>query len=534
MAERQTRTVILHDRSRRERDLCRAVLERAGWRIADANTSDQIALLARVYRPDLIVIGISQPAETEVRAIEQLRDDARTAATPVLVVGQAPARQEMEAALEAGADEYLSRPFNEREFLLRMSFALNVRGSQRRARQSQVALNRRVDAMSTLQGFYQQMLGNSGVEATCRHSVEVAGELANSDRVSVLLTEPDGCSLRFAHAIGTDDFGWRDRRVSLSSPVVGRVMATRREVVVNHTTLWPMQDRYRGRQFVSLPLLPEDSPQGRPPLGVLNVTERRDGRDYEPQDILALRQLARAAAFSIDNARTRRKLDATRDSILFSLARLSEYRHASTGRHLERVRELSLLLAAELAGDPRLSENIDVQFLSDLGRAAPLHDVGKVGIPDRILLKPGQLTPEEYTLIQSHTRIGAAALESVIAAGHDASFLRMAMEIAYSHHERYDGTGYPRQLAGDRIPLSARIVCLADSYDAIRTAREYKPARSHADACRELTQAAGSQFDPLVAEAFGRLENQFEGIYNSLMEACPATDGLPEEVVVQM
>jgi response regulator RpfG family c-di-GMP phosphodiesterase len=533
MAEHQLRTVILADRSPTQRDLCRGILQGIGWRVVAANDPSEVATLIRVYRPELVIMGLSRPAEVDIEAIQQLRRDPSTAGVSVLIVGHAPARKDMTAALEAGGDEYLAWPFRRKEFLLRIELALSVRRSQRRVRQSQAALSRRVRAMTTLQDFYEQMLGHAGIEATCRRSAQAASELMDSQRVSILLTEPDGCSLRFVHAIGMDDVGWRDRRVPLSSPVVGRVMATRREMIVNHCTLWPAQDRYRSRPFVSLPLLQDDSEQAGPPLGVLNVTERRDGRDYEPHDVLALRQLARATAFSINTARTRRKLDATRDSILFSLARLSEYRHASTGRHLERVRELSLVLATDLAGDTDLDESIDVQFLSDLGRAAPLHDVGKVGIPDRILLKPGRLTPEEYALIQNHTRIGAAALQSVIATGHDATFLKMAMDIAHCHHERYDGTGYPRRLAGRQIPLCARIVCLADTYDAIRTPREYKPARTHAEAIKELSEGSGTQFDPLVVAAFCRLQDQFDCIYNGLTEdlAClqgPSDGLLPE------
>lgn len=525
MADHQTRTVILADRSPAQRNLCCEILREAGCRVVQATLESKIPALARVYRPDLIVLGIYCPADADVRIIQQLRDAPSTAGTALLIVGSAASSREMSAALDAGADEYLASPFTRREFMLRMSFALTVRQSQRRLRQSHAAMTNRLVTMETLQQFYEQMLGNTGVEATCRRSAETAGVLMNSDRVSILLTEPDGQYLRFAHAIGMDEIAWRDRRVPLSSRVVGRVMATRREIVVGHCTLWPSQDRYHNRQFISLPLLRGESSQDGPPLGVLNVTERRDGRDYEPQDVLALHQLAQAAAHSIDAARMRRKLDTTRDSILFSLARLSEYRHKSTGRHLERVRELSLILADQLACDPRVAEPIDAKFISDLCRAAPLHDVGKVGIPDCILLKAGRLTPEEFTVIQNHTRIGAAALQSAVPADHDETFLKMAMDIAHGHHERYDGTGYPRGLAGDKIPLSARIVCLADCYDAIRSEREYKPARTHADASRELIQGSGTQFDPLVVEAFRQLEHQFEDIYNSQTEACSDPEG---------
>jgi len=371
---------------------------------------------------------------------------------------------------------------------------------------------------SLLHRFYEQILTGESVDVTCRQAVETAAALLDSRRVSLLLTDRRTGALRFAHAVGMDRSIWENRQVPFSSRVAGRVIATRRELVVNRRTAWPRIDRYAAPQFVSVPLIRNDCAGREDVVGVLNVTERHDRSDYGPADVLALHQLARATAFAIDATSTRLKLESARDSIILSLARLSEYRHASTGKHLERVRELSLLLARYLVEDPRVTETIDSRFLTDLGRAAPLHDVGKIAIPDRILLKRGLLTPDEFAMIQEHTNIGAATLESVIAAGHDDSFLRMAVDIARGHHERYDGTGYPRRLSGEQIPLTARIVCLADSYDAIRTVREYKPARTHRKAACEILKGSGGQFDPILVQAFCRLEDQFERIYNSMME----------------
>jgi len=245
---------------------------------------------------------------------------------------------------------------------------------------------------------------------------------------------------------------------------------------------------------------------------------------------LSLRQFCQTAALALNNVLTRQELDEARDSIIFSLARLSEFRHHETGKHLERVQELSALLARHLATDPRLGGEINEHFIRDLCRAAPLHDIGKVGIPDGILLKPGKLTPEEFDTMKEHSRIGAEALRSAIASGHEARFLEMAIDIAHYHHEWYDGAGYPEGLAGDEIPLSARIVCLADTYDAIRTRREYKPARSHEDASREILLMSGKQFDPCIVQAYCALEGVFREVYDQLAEAVaePPAPATPE------
>lgn len=524
MAERQERTVLLIDRDESGITHSRAILCPRGYRVLAVGGGAEAIDAARVETVHLIMI--SPPAgENGVCAIHDLRCHPATGELPILVCGSELSHHQIEAALDCGADEYLDRPFGRKELLLRVSFATGVRTNQRSARSLRANLIRRMGAMEALHRFYEEIIAHDAVETTCQRSAEMAAEITDSQRVSVLLTDAERQSLQFAHAIGIDRYAWRRSRVPLSSPVAGRVLATGREIVVNRGTLWPSRGWYNHPQFVSMPLVCTNGPDCGSVLGVLNVTERRVPGDYTPQDVLALRQLARAASFAIDTVRTRRKLDATRDSIIFSLARLSEYRHASTGKHLERVRELSLVLARRLMETGQDDGEIDGQFLTDLGRAAPLHDVGKVAIPDSILLKQAGLTDAEFATIQDHTRIGAATLQSVMAAGHDASFLKMAMDIAHCHHERYDGTGYPRALCGKQIPLSARIVCLTDSYDAIRMAREYKPARSHRDAVRELVNGSGTQFDPAIVRAFYVLRDQFERIYSNLFEDHPPRRG---------
>ena len=144
-----------------------------------------------------------------------------------------------------------------------------------------------------------------------------------------------------------------------------------------------------------------------------------------------------------------------------------------------------------------------------LYKSAPLHDVGKVGIPDSILLKPGKLTDEEFVVMKTHAQLGADALEIAEARLGSNSFLRYAREIAACHHEKWDGTGYPRQLKGDDIPLSARLMALADVYDALISKRVYKPAFDHDKAKSIILEGDGSHFDPRVIEAFLSCENDF-------------------------
>jgi response regulator RpfG family c-di-GMP phosphodiesterase len=192
----------------------------------------------------------------------------------------------------------------------------------------------------------------------------------------------------------------------------------------------------------------------------------------------------------------------TRDVAVFALAKLAESRDPETGEHLERLRAYCQILAEQLAANGPYVDQVDARFRQDLYRSAPMHDIGKVGIPDMILLKPGRLTTSEFEIMKQHTVIGAEALEDAARHTGSGGFLAMAVDIARSHHERWDGSGYPDGLKAEEIPLPARIVALADVYDAMTTVRVYKPAFSCELARAMIDDQIGKHFDPVIIEAF--------------------------------
>jgi len=203
---------------------------------------------------------------------------------------------------------------------------------------------------------------------------------------------------------------------------------------------------------------------------------------------------------------------------IFALAKLAESRDPETGAHLERVRGYSRALASHMSTDGPYSDQIDATFIENIYLTTPLHDIGKVAIPDYVLLKPGRLTDAEFEIMKMHTTEGAATLNSVLEVAPHASFLRVARDIALCHHERYDGSGYPRGLKGTDIPLSARIFCLADVYDALISKRVYKAAFSHDVAKNLIMEGEGTQFDPQVIAAFLQLEETFRRIVASQVD----------------
>ena len=202
-----------------------------------------------------------------------------------------------------------------------------------------------------------------------------------------------------------------------------------------------------------------------------------------------------------------------KDVIIEAMGEMAEYRDPETGSHIHRTREYVYLLAETLAGNGYFRDILTPEYIVLLRKSAPLHDIGKVAIRDSILLKPGKLTPEEFEEMKGHALFGEEAIANLEQmAGHPTSFLNCAKEIAGSHHEKYDGSGYPRGLAGENIPLAGRIMAIADVYDALISKRVYKDAMPHAEAMAIMVAGQGSHFDPILIEAFLQVEPRFHQI----------------------
>ncbi|MEE1072671.1 MAG: response regulator [Cellulosilyticum sp.] len=204
------------------------------------------------------------------------------------------------------------------------------------------------------------------------------------------------------------------------------------------------------------------------------------------------------------------------DSIITSFCELIECRDNETGGHIERTKEYVKLIALELQREGKFSNILNDTYIEMLVRSAPLHDIGKIGIRDMVLLKPGRLTNEEYEMMKNHTLIGEKVLTTIMNKTPSQHYLEIAKEVASSHHERFDGKGYPRQLRGKEIPLSGRIVAVADVYDALITDRVYRRAMSHEQACDLIIDGRGTQFDPVVVDAFMNVQQEIYKVAKSI------------------
>lgn len=232
-----------------------------------------------------------------------------------------------------------------------------------------------------------------------------------------------------------------------------------------------------------------------------------DNNDYFQ---FVIRDISVTKAMELQLLDSERLIDTSRQAAIFGLARLAECRDDDTGAHLKRIRLYTSILIKELAQLPELAEIASAEFIESLLRSSVLHDIGKVGIPDAILLKPGRLSNEEFDIMKRHCLYGSDILAGAEDGEESISFLLLAKEIAHHHHERWDGKGYPDGLSEEEIPFAARVVSLADVYDALTSTRVYKAAYKHEEAKELIIRERGGQFDPTVVDAFLRRELDFK------------------------
>ena len=215
----------------------------------------------------------------------------------------------------------------------------------------------------------------------------------------------------------------------------------------------------------------------------------------------------------LEVAKRTREVMAIQDVTILAMASLAETRDSDTGNHIRRTQFYVKALAQQLKGHQRFASTLTDHYIGMLFKSAPLHDIGKVGIPDRILLKPGRFTPDEFEIMKTHTTLGRDAIQAAEdQLGTKVEFLNMAKEIAYGHQEKWDGSGYPEGIGGDAIPLSARLMAVADVYDALISRRVYKEGMPHERAVEIIAEGKGHHFDPDIVDAFVGLQAEFQDI----------------------
>ncbi|MEI2781627.1 MAG: two-component system response regulator [Candidatus Competibacter sp.] len=331
-----------------------------------------------------------------------------------------------------------------------------------------------------LQPYYRVRVANSGSRA-----LRIAASDPKPDLVllDVMMPEMDGCA------------------------VLGRLRddpATRDIPVIFVTAMDTVEDEQRGFDLGAVDYITKPL---RPAIVLARVRahlELKQARDWlRDQNAFLEAEVARRLGENL----------LIQEVSIHSLARLAETRDPETGNHLRRTQEYVRTLARQLQPHPRFAAFLSDRNIDLVARSAPLHDIGKVGIPDHILLKPGKLTPEEWEIMKTHAQLGSEAIEQAERdAERPVEFLALAKEITRWHHEKWDGSGYPDGLAGDAIPVSARLMALADVFDALICRRVYKPSMPFAQARDIIVAERGRHFDPDMVDAFLAVFDEFETI----------------------
>lgn len=500
------------------REVCRSVLEQEGWDVLEIEDGPALIQLCQNDCPDIILIDAALPGLNGIEAIQRLRASPITEGVPIVILSDGETTN-MTASLQAGADSHICKPFSTDEFALRVQSLTRLQREWRRLQNGRSSLGEQARTLDLLLDFSAALSRKEDLNAILGDMISVISEIASCRRISIMLPDASGKYLSIAASMGIEDHVRQNVKLEMGESIAGRVFMTGRSILLNSQQEVDGQLDIRDqRVFQDLPLLSMPMCASEKVVGVLNLTSRIESKPFSASELSFLSLFTNYAASAIQNMRTREARDQARDSIVIALAKLAEHRDDDTGKHLDRVTLFCLKLAEELRTNPAYANQIDDDFLTNLQRAAPLHDIGKVAIPDAILLKPGRLTEGEMTIMRTHARIGAETIHSVLDRTPDSGFLIMAEQIAHSHHEWFDGSGYPQGLRGEEIPLSARILALADVYDALTTKRVYKNAFSHRKSVEIILKESGTHFDPDIVKVFIKLEPEFEQLAKELAD----------------
>ncbi|MFQ5462628.1 MAG: diguanylate cyclase [Phycisphaerae bacterium] len=511
--------VLVVDDDPSSRTLFRMLLEKHRFDVHEAGDGLKALEMLATAHPDVILMDVLMPSMDGLECTRRIKANPDYRDVPIIMVSGHDGQDHVMAGLQAGAEEYIAKPVQRQEFVLRVQAMTNLHRSKAELKQSNQVRGEQARVMGLLFDLSRSLAAAPNVAEVVERSVAATVELTGCRRVSIMLPDPHRRYLYVAGAMGLSDELIATIRVPIGQAIAGRVFATGESTVLESTEgSVDLNGRYDSNLFASVPLASHTLAISDRVVGVLNVTERQSHRPFEARELEYLDLVCNMTATSLEQLQGRLAREHAHASIVTGLAKLAEYRDADTGEHLERVTRYAVMLADALRKDERFAKLIDDRFIDQLRQAMPLHDIGKVAIPDAILLKPGKLTPEEFEVMKKHPEVGAKAIEAVILKAPEAGFLKMAKQVAYAHHEWVDGSGYPRGLSGDAIPLAARIAAVADVYDALTTERPYKGAFSHEKSVEIITGSSGTHFDPDVVKVFLQLEREFAGVAAQLVD----------------
>ncbi|MCK4660766.1 MAG: diguanylate cyclase [Phycisphaerae bacterium] len=520
-------SVDLDDRTR-----CKEILLQHGCQVEEVEGGCDTLETVKQDSVDVVILGDRLANMDGLECIQKLKADPYTRDIPVIMVSSEAAEDAIAAALDAGVDEWLAKPIRGAELMLHVQSMLRLHRRHQDLLESYETRGEQARVLSVLLDFGRVIATAESLDEVLTSTIMVTADVCASRRISVMLRDGNNEVLVIAKSKGIEPDVAASVHVPVGETIVGQVFESHQATMVNSEQDASFDETLLDSPlFGGVPLVSAPLGASSQIIGVLNIADRFGKRLFKSQDLRYIDLIANIAGSAIHGLLSRQSRDQARDSIVVALAKLAEHRDNDTGRHVDRVTHYCLILAQDLRKKGKFADQIDDAFLENLERSGPLHDIGKVAIPDHILHKPGRFTPEEMEIMKPHTVIGAETIRSVIRRVPGVQFLEMAEQIAHYHHEWWDGAGYPCGLVGEQIPLAARILALADVYDALTTKRVYKEAFSHDRAVTIIVESSGTQFDPGIMEVFLEREHLFSMLANELADApdsSPPPLALPE------
>jgi len=512
-----SRNILVVDDDDRLTFILRAHLVNAGFEVSICHSGGQALEHAQTHLPDVIILDIQLPEMDGLEVTRELRRRPATENIPIILLTARSGRDDIVLGLDAGAQDYVLKPFNVEELTARVRAMLKLSHAQREIddlnNQLSDEVRHKTERLELLYSYVRELNQANGAEHIYDLVVATVQKSTGCQRVSIMLHDPTSGKLVCKRAAGIDPQVAEKVCVDTDTGIAGQVFTTGTTMVASMVETGRRDSRqYTSSSFLSTPLVSTYMVREGRRLGVLNATDKRDGTPFTAEETECLRSIADSAAIALHNEERRSGLTKSIRALLLTVGRLSEYRDEETGLHLERVRDYARLLAEALAENLKYKDVVTPTFVEDLHQAAPLHDVGKVGIPDEILNKPGSLTEREFQIMQTHTTIGRHTLLLAMEETGPVPLLQMCVDIAHCHHERYNGKGYPRGISGEEIPLAARIIALVDAYDAMTSQRCYKQALTHTKTVGIIREESGAHFDPHAVEAFLNVAEEFDRV----------------------
>jgi response regulator RpfG family c-di-GMP phosphodiesterase len=529
-------TIMIVDDEPSIRNILRKVAERGiKAQTIEAQDGHEALELFTERRPDVVISDIRMPGMDGVSLLKQLK--ALDPLVSVILVTGYPSLELAIQGMKEGASDFLTKPFRLEHVQIVLEKSLRQRQllrdyqdlkeeiqRKRAIEQLNEKLHRRVEEMSALYSFGETIasfplnrdailhaLINVGKEVTHASTIAFLAPDDSSSRLRIMMQSPDSDGVPRWDCVPPEDVDLLDKALQLRKPLIHfRTGDLSNPSSSSNTT------SSNGHSQIAVPLLIKQEV-----FGVLHAVGKIQGTNFDQQDLLFLSELAKRASMGLENNYLYQSIFDVFMSTLRSLVSTIEFRDPYTKEHSQRVTDFSMIIAEELGCN---EEQIDT-----LRVAGFLHDLGKVGVRDSVLLKAGPLTDEEFEQIKAHPVIGENIVRPL-------GFLPVEKALIRHHHERWDGKGYPDGLTGEEIPFLARVLTLADSFDAMTSSRPYRPAMSPEDVYKEIIRCGGSQFDAAVVGVFPssferwveqRNENRAEG--ESKSEIFDADSVVPKE-----